>query len=183
MPAPRIHPGAQGSQEFPGLLELEFGIVRFNAQEETGLAGQIKLGNVEQRMIGMRETVQREHAKCAGQTRAEDGEFKGNGDKRWPGIEGAAADVDGVTVGGGVNLHEESGEASANSAEEEDQGDAVAREAEGLIEAGHGEGGQGVEAEVAGVARLTGGVDEGFGGVEFREQAVHLPHAFHAAAL
>src|ERR1700693_2251953 len=73
-------------QESRGLRHIEFGIAGFDAQEETIGGGARKTLYAENRVIGLRQPVQRQHAHHSEDGRAQNGKFERDRNKRRPTI-------------------------------------------------------------------------------------------------
>src|SRR5438046_753627 len=80
----------------PGFVEPEMRVCGLNAQEETIAAGANKIGRIKYRMIGLRQTIKRDHAKHRRQRGPQDGALKGHGNKRRPRMKRLAANVEGI---------------------------------------------------------------------------------------
>src|SRR5437763_5803531 len=83
-------------EKTPGFVEPEMWVYGLNAQEEAITAGTNKIGRIKYRMIGLRQTIERDHAKYGGQRGAQDGALKGHGNKRRPRMKRLPADVEGI---------------------------------------------------------------------------------------
>src|SRR6266404_8856110 len=68
------------------LRQAELGILRLNAQEKAVTAGTVEARRVEDRMVRLRQSIQREHAKDRGQRSAEHRALKRHRNKRGPGV-------------------------------------------------------------------------------------------------
>src|SRR5690349_5614186 len=79
-------------EELPGLCEIEFRIRRFDADEKAVAAGEREDGHVEQRVIRLRQPVQREHPEDRGEARAQHRRLKRDGDPRRPTVQGPTGD-------------------------------------------------------------------------------------------
>src|SRR5215471_21063216 len=86
----------KGLKEAFGIVRPEPGILRLDAQEEPVAAGASKIRRIENRMVRLRQSVERQHAKDRGQRRTQNGALKGHGNKRGPCMEWLSAHVDGV---------------------------------------------------------------------------------------
>src|SRR5450432_277851 len=54
-------------QKLAGITQAEMRVLRFNAQEEFVTAGTGEIGSIENRMVRLRQSIQRQHAKHTGQ--------------------------------------------------------------------------------------------------------------------
>src|SRR5215217_4617632 len=80
-------------EELAGLLQVEFLVCRLDAEKEAIAAGQREALGVEDRMIRLRQTIERQHAEHARQRGAENRALIGDRDERRPAVERLAADV------------------------------------------------------------------------------------------
>src|SRR5436190_22021861 len=80
----RHPPRAERFEKPASRLEIELRVCRLDAQEKTVAARQREAGHVEDRVIGHRQAVERQHADDGRQGRSENGAFEGDGDKRRP---------------------------------------------------------------------------------------------------
>ena len=103
---------------------LENVIVRFDAEEEARLAGELELGRVKDRMIRLRQPVHRQHPEDAGDRGEEHGELKRDRHERGPAMQRTPADIQRVIDHGRIPLHPVAGQAARNSADQHDQRDA-----------------------------------------------------------
>src|SRR5262245_25194633 len=94
----------QTFQKFLRAGSVKFLILRFNAQKEPVAAGACEALDVEYWMIGLRQTIQGEHAEHRDESSNQNRRFKSDGNKRRPAIERPAADVEGVVNHRGVIL-------------------------------------------------------------------------------
>src|SRR5437763_955879 len=76
------------------LLHIEVWIAGLDRQEETVAAGARERADVEQRMVGLRMSIQDEQSSQHGQRGEQDGQFEDDWDEHLPAIERPAADVD-----------------------------------------------------------------------------------------
>src|SRR6266480_1525537 len=90
----RHPPRAQRFEKPASRLEIELRVLRLDAQEEAVAARQREAGHVEDRVIGHRQAVERQHAEDGRQGRSENRAFEGDGDKRRPTVQRPSADVD-----------------------------------------------------------------------------------------
>ena len=94
----------------PFVVELWIG--GLDAQKEAISAGELEALDVENRMIGHRQAIERNHAENRRQRGHENGQFKGDRNKDRPAVQRPAADVDRVIDGGNPILQIESAERS-----------------------------------------------------------------------
>src|SRR5271154_4983302 len=73
-------------EKYACLGGVEFRICRLNAQKESIPRGAYKFGDVENRMIRLRQTVERQHANYGRQAREQNHALKGDGHISGPGI-------------------------------------------------------------------------------------------------
>src|SRR5512146_814256 len=73
-------------KEFSCFCHAEPGVLRFNTKKKLVPAAGGEAGNVEHRMIWLRQAVQGQHAKHRGQRSAQHGAFKRHRDKGRPGV-------------------------------------------------------------------------------------------------
>src|SRR5947209_5451386 len=79
------------------LCQREFRIFGLDAEEELVFAGSREVGRVEYGMVRQREPVECEHADKSRKRGAEHGAFEEHRHECGPGVEGLAADVDGIS--------------------------------------------------------------------------------------
>src|SRR5438034_205640 len=82
-------------QELHRFVMFKFRILRFNHQKETVTRRQRKVWGVEDRMIRLRQLIQRQHPEYRGKRRHQHRAFKRNRNERRPTIKWFAADIDG----------------------------------------------------------------------------------------
>src|SRR3954447_21211125 len=75
-------------------VKVELRILRFDAEEEPVAAGERKPRHVEDRVVRLRQAVERQHAEHRRECRAEDRALEGDRDERRPAVKRLAADVD-----------------------------------------------------------------------------------------
>src|SRR5713101_40540 len=75
-------------EKLRGLHAVEFRVARLDAEEKTVVGGEAEPRHIENRMMRLRQLVQREHAQDGKESRAEDGALKRDRDERRPAIEG-----------------------------------------------------------------------------------------------
>src|SRR5947209_11862103 len=81
-------------QQLAGIRDAEARVLRLNAEEEPVAAGADKIGRIEYRMIGLRQSIERKHPKDSSQRCAEHGALKRHRDKCGPGVERFTASID-----------------------------------------------------------------------------------------
>src|ERR1043165_222856 len=84
----------EASEELGGALALELGVAGFNQNEEAVARGEREVRRVEDRVIRLPQSRQREHAEDGEERRAQDRALERDGDERGPTVVGLAADVD-----------------------------------------------------------------------------------------
>src|SRR5262249_17595165 len=77
-------------------LQIELRIRRLDAEEEPVAAGERETWHVEDRVVRLRQAVEREHAEHRGQRRDENRALEGDRDECRPAVERLSADVQGI---------------------------------------------------------------------------------------
>src|SRR5688572_8587052 len=98
-----------------GFIVIELHILSFDHQKETVARCQRKARRVENRVIGLRQLVQRQHAEHRGERGAQDRAFKRYRNERGPTVERLAADDEGIVNHLHPVLHEKATERSEYS--------------------------------------------------------------------
>src|SRR5258708_31377296 len=91
--------GMKTFEKLPRVQQAELGVLSFNAQEKLVAAGAGKARHIKDRMIRLRQSVQREHAENRSQRSAEHRAFKRHRNKRRPPVERLAAHIEGIIHG------------------------------------------------------------------------------------
>src|SRR5438874_12613913 len=89
----------QDVEELRGLDAVEERVARADGEEEAVLSRLGKMRHAEERMVGLRQAIEREHAQYGSERRAEDGALEHDDNECRPGIERPPADVDGIRDG------------------------------------------------------------------------------------
>ena len=93
-----------------------------------------KRGDVEDRVIRLREAVQREHAQDRGQRRAQNRAFEGDGNERRPAVQRLSSDVQRIRHRRHPELQQVSAQASHDAADQDDQWQLRVVEADGFVQ-------------------------------------------------
>src|SRR5262245_28108766 len=91
-------------KEALGLIRPEPGVLGFNTEEKPVATGTDKPRRVEDRVIRLRQPVQGQHAKDRSQRSSQNCALKSHRNEGWPGMEGLAANVDGIVHRGNPEL-------------------------------------------------------------------------------
>ena len=102
--------GPQAAQQLARAVEVELRVVRLDAQEEAVAARQREARHVEDRVVGLREAVEREHAEDRRERREQHRRLEGRHHPRRPGRDRPAADVERVGDHRAVVLQAEAAE-------------------------------------------------------------------------
>src|SRR5207302_1061382 len=153
---------------------MEFRILRLDANKKTVRGGMREAVHVENRMIRLGQFVQGEHTENRGERRPENGQLKGDGNKRRPAIQRAAADIHRISNGGCPVLKTKTAEAASEAAEQGNRRHQVALKAQGLRETLDREGSKSIEATVARPAHFLHGVEEFFRLAELAHHTVNV---------
>src|ERR1700694_5796776 len=119
-------------KKMPGLVQLEIGVLRFNAQKEPVTAGPDEIWGVKHRMIRLRQPIERNHAKYRGQCSAQNSAFKSHRNKRRPGVKWLAAHVDGIVHRGNPILKGITADHAQHGAAERQQRHTIMVDSNGL---------------------------------------------------
>src|SRR5215470_9292153 len=118
--------------------------------------------HVENWMMRLRQTIERQHPENGAQRGAENGQLEGHGNESWPAIERAAADIHRIGDGGRPILKTETTDAAGEAAEKRDEGHHVALQPHSLRKTFHREWSVGVHAAIAGFTGLLDRMNELF---------------------
>ena len=128
--------------------------------------------NVENRMMGVGQSVQREHTEHRGERCPQNGQLKGDGNKGRPAIERAAANVQRVGDRRSPVLKPKSSDAPGQAAEKRNGRHQIAFQAEGVRKTFDREGGIGIQAAVTRLADFFDRLKEFFRSAELAHYAV-----------
>src|SRR5439155_649648 len=168
----RDDPRSQTEQEAPRAIGVELRIARFDADEEAVLGGEGEGGHVEDRMVRLRQPVERERPQHGGEGREEDRGLEGGRNEGGPAVEGLAPDVHRVLDDRRPVLEAVPRHQPRDTAEEHQQRQARMVEAEGLGQRLERVGREGVDLAVARLVDLAGGGDDLCRVAEFGHEAV-----------
>src|SRR5882724_9341804 len=162
-----------------GVRQMKLRVAGLNAEKEAVRRGVREAMGIENRMMGLREPVQGEHAKNGGERRAENRQFESDGNKSRPAIERAAADVE--RIGDDVDpiLEKEPAEAPRQAAYQANRRHHVAFQPERLRKAFHGKWRVSVQAAVTRFPDFLHGMNEFFGSAELPNHAVDVRAVQH----
>src|SRR5260370_24406251 len=94
--APRRHliyaNGLEALQEFPGFLEIKFGIPRFDAEKKSLAGSQLEALDVKDGMVRRGQAVERQHPENRDACGRQYSHFERNGNKGRPAVLGFAPD-------------------------------------------------------------------------------------------
>src|SRR6202034_1887916 len=110
--------GLQSFQKRLGLRQIELRVARLDAQKKLGGRGAGEPLDVERRVIGRRQPIQREHSENGGERRAENGQLERDRNPHGPAVERFSADIERKADHVGVPTHSETGQAAAETAAE-----------------------------------------------------------------
>src|SRR5467141_5203294 len=130
--------------------------------------------HVENRMVRLGQLVQGEHSENSGESRAENGELKGDGNEGRPAIERAAANVHRIGDRRCPVLEEKTANTASQAAKETNHRDHVALQTECFREAFDGKGSISIETAIARLADFFHGVNEFLGCRKLTHYAVDM---------
>src|SRR6188472_1312974 len=164
--------GMQPFEKLPRRMTLESRIRRLDDEKEAIGRRAPEGVDVENRVIRLRQLVQRPHADKRRERRSENRRLKGHRDELRPAIERAIADVHRVGHHRGPVLEAETGKPAEDATEQHEQRQPRSLEIERLVELLNRDRRIGVHLAIAGEARLRSGVDECRRVFKFGHQAV-----------
>ncbi len=118
------------------------------------------------------QAVQREHAKHRRNSSKQNRHFKSDDNKGRPGMRGLASNVEGVVDCGHPILHQVSGQAADDAADEDDQRNLVTMEADFFCQPFDGKRAVGIDLLVTCLVRGARGLNQRSGRIELRHDAV-----------
>src|ERR1041385_1339571 len=139
----------EASEELGGALALELGVAGFNQNEEAVARGEREVRRVEDGVIWLRQSIEREHTEDGEERRAQDRTLERDGDERGPTVVGLAADVDREVKDLDVDLHQEAERAAQKAAQKDDERHVRLVHGDGLGQLLYGVGREGVNSPVA----------------------------------
>src|SRR6267378_819366 len=162
-----------------GVRQMKLRVAGFDAEKEAVRRGVREAMDIEDRMMRLREPVQGEHAKHRGERRAENRQLESDGNKSWPAIERAAADVERVGEDVDPVLEEEPTEAPRQAAYQTNRRHHVAFQSERLRKALHRKRRISIQTAVTRFADFLHGMNEFFGSTELPHHAVDVRAVQH----
>src|SRR5713226_4897910 len=105
-------------QEPGSLRQIKLGIGGFDAYEKAVRRGVAKPLGIENRVMRLRQPIQRQHAKYGESALSENGQLKRDGNERRPAIQGPAADIHGIANEVYPKLEEKAGQTTSQAAEQ-----------------------------------------------------------------
>src|SRR4051794_32767682 len=85
--------GSKAFQERAGIGEIKFGVHRFDTQKEAVSRNRCELWHVEHRVVGLWQSVHREHSNRGCQSAKQNRQLKTDNDERGPRMQRATTDV------------------------------------------------------------------------------------------
>src|SRR5262245_23522292 len=164
----------QGSYKPHVLIVIVVRIFRFNNQKETVARGQSKIRSVENRMIGLRQLVQRQHAQHGRESCHQNRTFESDWNKRRPAVERFAADVDRIINHFHPVLHEEPTHGADNSSNQHDDRQSRAAKSDRFSQLFDRKRRIAVNLSITGFIRLACGRDELARTIELGHDAVKI---------
>ena len=128
--------------------------------------------DVEQRMVGLGQPVQRQHAKHGRDGGKQHGQLERYRNERGPAKERPAADVDRVVIHRRETLHAKAGQSAGDAAHQHDQRQAAVVKADGLVESLHRKRRVGFHLPVAVRVGAPGRSENRVGALKLRQQTV-----------
>src|SRR5450432_2549179 len=157
-------------QESRGVRKIEFLVAGLDAQKELVAGGVLgETLDVEQRMMRLRQAVQRQHAENRGKRRAQHGQFESDRNEGRPAIQGASRDVERIGVDVAPILEKKAAQSAAKAADQGDERDLAALEAQRFRQTCDWERRVGFEVFVARFAGLLRGGEQLVLGVELTQ--------------
>ena len=123
-------------------------------------------------MVRHRQAIQREHAEYGRDSGEQNRHFEGDDDESGPGMRRLAADVKRIVDGGHPILHQVSGEAADDAADQDDQRDFVVMETDFFGHAFDRKGAVGIDLLISGFVSLARRIDQRLCRIELRHHAV-----------
>src|ERR1700739_1918806 len=165
-------------QKARGLGQIEFGIASLDAEEETVGRSPREAVNGKDRVIRLWQLVQCQHTDNGKNRSAKNGQFEGNGNEGRPAVEGAPADILGISNGSDPVLQAETTQTSTQAADKGDKRNPGTACTDGLGEAFDGKRSIRIDTLIAGFARFFGRRQELFRRLEFAHYAVKTGAVF-----
>src|SRR5260221_7293952 len=168
--------GIEALQEPCRLLEMKLLIARHDAQKEFVARCAFETLYVKQRMMRLRQAIQRQHSENRERGRAKNSQFECHRNECWPAVERAYRDVHGIGRHIRPELEEKSCQASAQSADEREQRRQIMlpTQSQSVREPFQGKRHKSIDVLVARFTNFFRGVHQLFRRIEFAKQSVEM---------
>src|SRR5271167_456909 len=124
-------------QKTCGIRKVKFFVAGLNADEEAVRRGMRETVRIENRMVRLRQPVEREHSKHSGERSKENGHLKRDRNERRPAIQRAPGDIHRIGVDVYPVLEAKAAKPSQQAADERDKWDVISAHGHGFRHAFH----------------------------------------------